>query len=136
MTVIDKLESDILVLNKLAAASLADKCFDIVPDFVDISEFEIGDWDFYIDFPIIDEIPKSGGSGSNQIPNGIGDCDLNLSKYLPYGPNNSTFLCLLWNGNCPNIDVTFGVDVPADVILIVLPGVTAGVCNLPLSLSV
>ncbi|KAG9302099.1 hypothetical protein G9A89_000722 [Geosiphon pyriformis] len=52
VAVVDKLESNILVLGKLAAVSLAGKCFDIVPDFVDILEFEIGDQSFYIDFPI------------------------------------------------------------------------------------
>ncbi|KAG9304373.1 hypothetical protein G9A89_019935 [Geosiphon pyriformis] len=40
---------------------------------------------------------KSGCGSGDQIPNGIGDCDLNLSKYTPYGLSKSSFHCLLWN---------------------------------------
>ncbi|KAG9302826.1 hypothetical protein G9A89_009603 [Geosiphon pyriformis] len=51
--------------------------------------------------------PKSGWSIGDRISDGIGDCDLNLSKYAPYGLNN----CILF-------------------------GVAAGICILSLPLSV
>ncbi|KAG9290189.1 hypothetical protein G9A89_022165 [Geosiphon pyriformis] len=60
----------------------------------------------------IPEIPKSGGGGSDQSPDGINNRELNPSKYTLYGPNNSAFLCLLWKRNCPNIDVMFDVIAP------------------------
>ncbi|KAG9289497.1 hypothetical protein G9A89_003656, partial [Geosiphon pyriformis] len=144
VAVVDKLESDILVLNKLAAASLASKCFDFALDFDIDLEFGISDWDFDVDFPIVSykccswllfglvyhscgrhvslaatadclmlrnalnfgnncsfsdycvfrevdkwtdvAVPKSGWDIGDQIPDGVGDCDLNPSKYVPYGP--------------------------------------------------
>ncbi|KAG9292677.1 hypothetical protein G9A89_008263 [Geosiphon pyriformis] len=49
--VVDRLEFDILTVDILAVASLVDKSVDF--NFVDISEFETGDRDFYIDFLII-----------------------------------------------------------------------------------
>ncbi|KAG9301153.1 hypothetical protein G9A89_012536 [Geosiphon pyriformis] len=53
VAVVDKLGSNILVLNKLAAALLADKCFDFALDFDIDSGFGIGDQDFDVDFPIV-----------------------------------------------------------------------------------
>ncbi|KAG9296559.1 hypothetical protein G9A89_015151 [Geosiphon pyriformis] len=50
---VDKLGSDILVLNKLVAASLADKCFGIDLDFDIDFGFGIGNWGFDVDFSII-----------------------------------------------------------------------------------
>ncbi|KAG9304680.1 hypothetical protein G9A89_021460 [Geosiphon pyriformis] len=69
------------------------------------------------------EIPKSGGGGGNRSPDGVNDCELNLSKYLPYGPNNSVFFCLLWNRNCPNADVTIDGNVSVDDMWMALLGV-------------
>ncbi|KAG9296568.1 hypothetical protein G9A89_015160 [Geosiphon pyriformis] len=53
VAVIDKLGSDILVLNKLAAVSLIGKCFGIDLDFDIDFGFGIRDWGFNVDFPII-----------------------------------------------------------------------------------
>ncbi|KAG9286472.1 hypothetical protein G9A89_014638 [Geosiphon pyriformis] len=53
MAVVNKLGSDILVLNKLAAVSLAGKCFDFALDFDIDSGFGIGNRGFNIDFPIV-----------------------------------------------------------------------------------
>ncbi|KAG9291733.1 hypothetical protein G9A89_012018 [Geosiphon pyriformis] len=72
---------------------------------------------------ITGEILKSGRGGGDQSPDGVDDRELNPSKYSPYGPNNSVFLCLLWNGNCPNADVTVNGNVSVDDMLIALPGV-------------
>ncbi|KAG9302808.1 hypothetical protein G9A89_009585 [Geosiphon pyriformis] len=72
---------------------------------------------------ITGKILKSGGGSGNQSPNEVDDRELNLSKYLPYGPNNSVFFCLLWNGNRPNADVAVDGNVSVDDMLMVLPGV-------------
>ncbi|KAG9291455.1 hypothetical protein G9A89_021874 [Geosiphon pyriformis] len=69
------------------------------------------------------EILKSGGGGGDQSPNGVDDHELNLSKYLLYGPNNSVFFCLLWNRNHPNADVAVDGNMSVDDMLIVLPSV-------------
>ncbi|KAG9289292.1 hypothetical protein G9A89_007853 [Geosiphon pyriformis] len=68
-------------------------------------------------------ILKSGGGGGDQSPNGVDDRKLNLSKYSPYGPSNSVFLCLFWNANCPNVDVAVDGNVLVDDMLMALPGV-------------
>ncbi|KAG9303504.1 hypothetical protein G9A89_018400 [Geosiphon pyriformis] len=68
-------------------------------------------------------IPKSGGGGGDQSPDGIDDHELNPSKYLPYGSNNSVFLCLLWNGNHPNADVAVDENASVDDMLMALPSV-------------
>ncbi|KAG9303868.1 hypothetical protein G9A89_005778 [Geosiphon pyriformis] len=81
-----------------------------------------GDLDFAEFENLGSEIPKSGGDGSNRNPDGIDDCKLNLSKYLPYGPNNSVFLCLLWNENRPNADVAVDENTSVDNMLMALPG--------------
>ncbi|KAG9304239.1 hypothetical protein G9A89_019801 [Geosiphon pyriformis] len=60
------------------------------------------------------KIPKSGGGSDNQSPDGVDDCKLNPSKYALYGPNNSAFLCLLWNKNYSNANVMFDVATPVD----------------------
>ncbi|KAG9287848.1 hypothetical protein G9A89_017443 [Geosiphon pyriformis] len=52
--VVDKLEVDILAINRLVAALLADNWFDIGLDLGSDSESEICDWGFDIDFPIVD----------------------------------------------------------------------------------
>ncbi|KAG9284851.1 hypothetical protein G9A89_003774 [Geosiphon pyriformis] len=50
---VDKLGSNILVLDKLAVVSLADKCFDFALDFdIDLG-FGIGDRGFDVNFPIV-----------------------------------------------------------------------------------
>ncbi|KAG9306105.1 hypothetical protein G9A89_016009 [Geosiphon pyriformis] len=67
------------------------------------------------------EILKSGGGGDDQSPDGVDDHELNPSKYSPYGPNNSVFFCLLWNGNHLNADVTVDGNVSVDDMLMALP---------------
>ncbi|KAG9299435.1 hypothetical protein G9A89_009387 [Geosiphon pyriformis] len=69
------------------------------------------------------EILKSGRGGGDRSPDGVDDHELNPSKYLPYGPNNSVFFCLLWNKNRPNADVTVDGNALVDDMLMVLPGV-------------
>ncbi|KAG9301085.1 hypothetical protein G9A89_012468 [Geosiphon pyriformis] len=69
------------------------------------------------------EILKSGRDGGDQSPDGVDDCELNPSKYLPYGPNNSVFFCLLWNENRPNADVTVDENALVDDMLMVLSSV-------------
>ncbi|KAG9285516.1 hypothetical protein G9A89_006504 [Geosiphon pyriformis] len=124
---VDKLEVNILVVDRLVAVLLAGKWFDIGLDLSSDSESEICDRDFYESVPISQEfcfeliedfagfedsgseIPKSGRGSSNQSPDDIDNCELNPSKYAPYGPNNSVFLCLLWNMNHSNANVMFDV---------------------------
>ncbi|KAG9289677.1 hypothetical protein G9A89_014412 [Geosiphon pyriformis] len=53
VAVVDKLKIDILVVDRLVAASLAGKWFDIGLDLGSDSESEICDRDFNIDFPIM-----------------------------------------------------------------------------------
>ncbi|KAG9289684.1 hypothetical protein G9A89_014419 [Geosiphon pyriformis] len=67
-------------------------------------------------------IPKSGGGSGDQSSDGIDDRELNPLKYSPYGPNNSVFLCLLWNGNHPNADVTVDGNAFVNDMWMVLPG--------------
>ncbi|KAG9304734.1 hypothetical protein G9A89_003908 [Geosiphon pyriformis] len=105
---VDKLEVNILAVDRLVAASLASKWFDI---------------GFDLDNSHRVAVLKSGGNGGDQSPDGVGNHELNPSKYAPYGPNNSAFLCLLWNKNHPNADVVFDVAAPVDVILMVLSGI-------------
>ncbi|KAG9305304.1 hypothetical protein G9A89_007799 [Geosiphon pyriformis] len=69
----------------------------------------------------VSEIP--GGGSSDQSPDEVDNHELNPSKYLPYGLNNSVFFCLLWNGNCPNADVTVDENASVDDMLMALPGV-------------
>ncbi|KAG9286161.1 hypothetical protein G9A89_010175 [Geosiphon pyriformis] len=163
VAVIDKLASDILVLGKLAAVLLVGKCFDIVPDFVNISEFEIGNQSFYIDFPITGGYKRCSLLQYALVYHNCGkhvsliaiDAWIQRAYMLQDTVAQATdklvedlWHCEIVGVNCldlaqismeasqnhSNVNVVFGVNAPADEILIVLPGITAGVCNLSLSL--
>ncbi|KAG9302840.1 hypothetical protein G9A89_009617 [Geosiphon pyriformis] len=71
----------------------------------------------------ISEIPKSDKGSSNRSFDGVDDRELNSLKYSPYGPNNSVFFCLLWNGNRPNADVAVDGNAFVDNMLMALLGV-------------
>ncbi|KAG9305842.1 hypothetical protein G9A89_006253 [Geosiphon pyriformis] len=60
VAVVDKLVVNILVVNRLVAASLASKWFDIVLNLIDNSELRTGNQSFNIDFLIIGYLHTSG----------------------------------------------------------------------------
>ncbi|KAG9284727.1 hypothetical protein G9A89_003030 [Geosiphon pyriformis] len=136
VAVVDRLELDILETNRLMTVSLvlmevsqvvvvAVEAVVVVLGVEVIVEVALEDSGFQLPgFQCSGfEIPKSGGGGSDRSPDRVDDHELNPSKYSLYGPSNSVFLCLLWNGNCPNVDVAVDVNVSVDDMLMVLPGV-------------
>ncbi|KAG9304433.1 hypothetical protein G9A89_019995 [Geosiphon pyriformis] len=112
---------NIIVITKVSQ----EFCFELIEDFLglDFAGFENSGFQIPGFQRSGFKIPKSGGGSGNQSPDGVDDHELNLSKYMPYGPNNSVFLCLFWNGNHPNANVMFDVAMPVDVILMTLPDI-------------